>query len=97
MSLTPADPIAGVAVLILRGLLLWVLVPVGFIAWILMSPWLLHKGVGPAKFLGWLDSNFTVLLERSLLRPWFPKPTHSWTSVKDMSKVKHRIGAGDLF
>jgi hypothetical protein len=80
--------------LVIRGILLWVLVPVGFVVWLLSFLWTRRP---PGQFLGWLDWNLVVLLERSVLRPFFPRQTQNWVSVSEMSTVEHRIGVLDPY
>ena len=94
MSSLPVGPVAGMLLLVIRGILLWVLVPVGCVAWLLTILWT-RRPLG--EFLGWLDSNLVVLLERSVLRPFFPQPTQNWVPASRMSTVKHRIGVLDPY
>jgi hypothetical protein len=54
------------ALMVVRGLLLWILIPVGFLLWLLFG-WIL--GVAPGQFLGWLDLNLIATLQRVLIRP----------------------------
>lgn len=83
--------------LIVRGLLLWIVVPIGFVAWGVSLPWQLKRKVALGQFLGWLDSNMLIIIERSILRPFFEAPTHRWVPTKGRAEVQHRIGALDLF
>jgi hypothetical protein len=76
---------------------LWLIVPVGFISWCLLSPWLLWRHVSPGQFLGWLDSNFVFVLETSILRAFFVEPTIEWIPAKHIRLVTHRIGVFDFF
>jgi hypothetical protein len=81
---------AGVALLLVRGLLLWLVIPIASLVWIVLCVWLLRKGVGLGKFLGWVDLNLMAFLQRSILRPSVPSPVR-WIPVRDMPEVKHRI------
>lgn len=94
MSSRTISPVGGLLLLVIRGALLWFLVPVGFAAWLLTVLWTRRP---PGQFLGWLDWNFVVLLQRTVLRPFFPIPTVNWVSARGMSTVEHRIGVLDLY
>jgi hypothetical protein len=83
--------------LFVRGLLLWIVVPVGFVAWVGSSRWQIKRKVALGQFLDWIDSNMLIIIERSVLRPFFPTPTHSWVPTKDRAQVQHRIGVSDFF
>jgi hypothetical protein len=87
-------PIAGIVLLLVRGILLWIAVPLGTIAW-LVTLARIRRPLG--QFLGWVDANLIALLERTILRPLFPSPTQEWVAARDMRGVSHRIGALDFF
>jgi hypothetical protein len=91
------DPLAGFVLLVIRGFLLWVLIPLSVVAWFVGAWWFIPNHVTLDQFLGWIDNNFVVGLERSILRPFFPQPTIPWVPFADIRKVTHRIGAQDLF
>jgi hypothetical protein len=94
VSSRPVGPVAGMLLLVIRGILLWVLVPVGSVAWLLT---LVRMRRPLGEFLGWLDSNLIFLLERTVLRPLFPQPTQNWIPASEISAVKHRIGVLDPY
>lgn len=96
MSSSFAGVLGGLILLLVRGVLLWILIPLGFIAWIVTAPMAFRRAVTLGQFLGWLDSNLIVLLQKSLLRPFYPTPTVDWIPARDISTVTHRIGARDL-
>lgn len=87
--------VAGVACLLLRSLLLWVVVPPALLAWLVSSGWLGRRGVTAGKFLGWVDLNLTVFLSRIILRPLFPDPP-LWVPVSQISDVTHRLSWFDF-
>ena len=60
---------AGVAVLLVRGVLLWVVVPLAVASWLLLAIVLRRRGVTLGKFLGWVDLNLVAFLGRTILRP----------------------------
>ena len=90
-------PLPVLLVLSFRGLLLWILVPLGLTAWLLGSPWFLLKEVSPGKFLGWLDFNLGIALLRGPLRPFVAQSGVTWIPVSKMHQIEHRIGPLDLW
>ena len=64
---------SGFVLLTVRGVLLWVVLPLGCAAWVLVTPWLHKRGIKFGQFLGWIDINLIVLVQRSLLRPFTAK------------------------
>lgn len=81
---------AGMSLLLVRGLLLWIAIPLGVVGWLALLPWLRAR-ITIGQFLGWIDINLIAGLERSVLRPLFPHPL-GWMSARDIAKVRHRIG-----
>jgi hypothetical protein len=77
--------------LMARGLLLWLLIPLGFLAWVLGSPWFLLKHISLGQFLGWLDFNLFVALQRGPLRPFIAEPRVEWMPGSKMAQTEHRI------
>ena len=88
--------IGAVALLATRGVLLWFVVPFGFLAWLLTAQWALTPRVSLGAFLGWLDWNLAVMLVRGPFEAAFPNVTIEWMPARDRGRVLHRIGAGDL-
>ena len=97
MSSKTIGVFAGLVLLVVRGILLWVVVPLGCIAWVIDSPWLHKRGVGIGQFLGWIDINLIALIQRSLLRPFIRDAAQPWVPARKISEVAHRIGRLDLF
>lgn len=89
----PLPVVVAILLLFVRGLLLWLVVPVGVICW--LPCWALSSGrVTLGNFLGWLDLNLVAGIERSALRPFVASPL-PWTPARDMSRVTHRIRLTD--
>ena len=61
------------------------------------TPWLRKRGVKFGQFLRWIDMNFMVLIQRSLLGPFYRKAAPLWVPTTEMSGVKHRVGMIDLY
>ncbi len=102
MTTTGSEPnlkrvsiIAGLALLCLRGVLLWVIIPVATLVWLPASVWLRRRGVKLGQFLGWVDLNLIAFLERTILRPLF-RSAIPWTPPRAMREVTHRVDAFDL-
>ena len=85
---------AGLVLLMLRGVLLWIVVLIGILAWLFLGVILRRRGVTLGKFLGWLDLNLTAVIERTLLRRWVRSPL-PWTPAADLPRVTHRLRALD--
>ena len=88
---------SGFVLLTVRGVLLWVVLPLGCAAWVLIAPWLHKRGIKFGQFLGWIDINLIVLVQRSLLRPFYRKAAPPWVPATEMWGVKHRVGMIDLY
>ena len=85
----------GLILLSIRGLLLWIVVPVSLCFWIVTWPIQRRHSIRLAAFLGWADLFLISIIERSVLRPFVDEPI-GFIPLKDISKVTHRIGAADL-
>jgi hypothetical protein len=88
---------SGFLLLTVRGLLLWVVLPLGCVAGVLVAPWLHKRGIKFGQFLGWIDINLIALVQRSLLRPFYRKVPPPWVPATEMSGVKHRVGMIDVY
>lgn len=93
MSAQGASRFAWVLLLTLRGLLLWIVIPLGALAWLVSVAWTRRS---LAVFLRWSDINLIALLESTILRPIFPQPVR-WFTLKEVADLRHRIGTFDLF
>ncbi|MFM9917985.1 hypothetical protein [Lacisediminihabitans sp. H27-G8] len=89
--------IPGLALLFVRGILLWIVIPLGFLAWVVFTPWLHGRRITLGQFLGWVDNNVVAARERSVLRPLFRRPPQPWIRACDIERVHHRIGKFDLY
>lgn len=57
--------------LVVRGLMLWGLIPFAFLAWLLVHSWAQRASLRQATC--WYDANVTLLLAKGLLRPQFKR------------------------
>ncbi len=86
---------AGFALLLIRGVLLWAVIPLAACAWVPAALWLRRRGVRFGHFLGWVDLNLIAFLARIVLRPFFRVPP-TWVPASAMSQVTHRVNGLDL-
>lgn len=80
----------GVALLSVRGLLLWLVVPAAFCAWLVIGVRLRRRGISLPQFVGWADLNLIARLQRFGIRGSGGAVTHRvpWS---DMGAVTHRV------
>ncbi len=82
--------IGGLLLLLLRGILLWLTVPLAICAWPFAYVTLSRSGVKFGQFLGWVDLNLMAFLSRIVLRLLFRDPL-PWVPWREMSRVTHRL------
>jgi hypothetical protein len=86
--------IPGLLLLGIRGIALWLVIPVSLIAWPCLWPILRRRNTRLSQFLGWVDLNLISAIEHSVLRPLIAVP-FPWTSPRELPNVTHRIGISD--
>jgi len=84
--------VGGLLLLVCRGLLLWIVVPLSVLAWPVAA--LLSRGVTLGKWLGWVDLNLVSLLQRTIFRRFFSDPVPR-VPFAEIQSVRHRIGWTD--
>lgn len=82
--------VAGLLLLLLRGVLLWLVVPVATCTWPVTFVWFRRPRITLGQFLGWSDLNLMALLSRVVLRPFFRAPL-PWIPWHAMPHVTHRL------
>jgi len=90
------EAIAWFVLLAVRGLLLWLVVPLALLLWLLLTPIraLRHRSfASPSKVIGWADLNLIAVVGQILIRP-FGRPI-GLTPWSDMSLVDHRVSVID--
>ena len=73
-------------------MLLWILIPLGFVLWLLVFGWTAR--VGPAALLGWLDVNPLAALQRILRRPLsgqLPMLRVEFVPLRRLQSMSHRV------
>lgn len=81
--------------LVVRGLLLWVLIPVGLTVWLLVG-WIVDVRLGAV--LGLLDLNLIAALQRVLVLQRSGDESTRYTKfipMRSLPSVEHRIGLLD--
>ncbi len=81
---------SGLVLLLLRGLLLWIIVPLGLVCWLLGLPWWRKRRVALRQLLGWADLNLIAAIHRGLLRPLVRRPS-PWVPFDEIPTVTHRV------
>jgi hypothetical protein len=84
--------LSALALLLARGILLWVIIPIGFALWLLVFSWRARLGLG--EFLGWLDLNLIAALHRVMVRP-FNGSRVEFVPAGLIQAVRHRIHVVD--
>lgn len=72
----------------LRGILLWIVVPLAAVAWLVLGP---STGASLGACVGWFDLNLMALLQRGILRFALREPTASWVPLARMRTTEHRV------
>jgi hypothetical protein len=81
----------GTLVLItVRGLLLWLLVPLALVLWPFLAIPLRRRGVDIGRFLGWLDLNLISAIQRTVAQPFYEAPI-PWIPLSAAPGLRHRI------
>jgi hypothetical protein len=82
--------VGGFAVLVVRGFLLWVVVPIATCSWMVMKVVGRVRGVTLGQFIGWCDINLIAGIQRSVMRPVVRWPA-DWVPASAMPEVTHRV------
>ncbi|UOQ90856.1 hypothetical protein MUN74_08140 [Agromyces endophyticus] len=80
--------VAQLLLLVIRGILLWVMVPAGVLSWMVLGP-MTNASLGAC--LGWFDLNLIAFVQRGLLRLVIRDPQAKWVPLAEMRATKHRI------
>ncbi|MFF2271260.1 hypothetical protein ACFVTX_03250 [Agromyces sp. NPDC058136] len=74
--------------LLVRGLLLWVVIPLAAVSWVALGP-ITTASLGAC--IGWFDLNLYVLLQRVVVRPLTQEAALAWVPLAEMKTTEHRI------
>lgn len=86
--------VGGLLVLVLRGVSLWLVVPIAVLAWPVVRARQRKSCVSLGQYLGWIDLNLIACLQR-LATPMLVRHPIAWTPGADLSTVTHRLRATD--
>ena len=90
------EAVALFTLLIVRGWLLWLVIPSAFLGWLVMSPirLILRKPyITPGKLIGWADLNLGAAIGQGLIRPFGRRGDFTpWSKVLS---VEHRVSIID--
>ena len=89
--------IAWLAILVIRGIALWLLIPLAFLAWLVVFAWV--NDASPAQVIAWWDVNFAAALVHGpfrLLIPVESRPRFIGLT-KFAASSRHRVGLNDLW
>ena len=90
------EAIALFVLLVVRGWLLWLVIPITFLVWLVMSSirlTLRKPYITPGKLIGWADMNLTAAIGQMLVRPFGQRSDFTpWSKVLS---VEHRVSIVD--
>lgn len=98
--MTTQDPnsrnsiLGGLLVLFLRGILLWIVVPIAACAWVFIAIRLRRRRFTFGQYLGWIDVNLIALLQRTICRP-LVRALAPYVPPGKMDSVTHRLMIAD--
>jgi hypothetical protein len=82
----------------IRGLALWALFPMGFVAWLLIAPYRVfsrRRYLGPITVTSWLDLNASAAIARVVLRSLGREfPFTPWSQIE---QITHRAKFRDVW
>ena len=84
----------SLCLLVLRGFLLWFVVPLALLSWVLGWPYWRYRHIRARQLVGWADFNLIALLQRTILRP-FIRVRLEWLSLRRASTLDHRVRLTD--
>ena len=74
--------------LVLRGILLWIVVPIAVTSWVFVA-WWTKASLGAC--IGWFSLNLMAFLQHILLRPITRGPRAPWVGLRGMQSTEQRI------
>ncbi len=90
------EAITRFVLLVVRGWLLWLVMPIAFLVWLVMSPIRLtlpKPYITPRKLIGWADMNLCAVIGQVLVRPFGRRSDFTpWSRVLS---VEHRVSIID--
>ena len=97
MKRPPTMPdVPAFVLVIVRGLALYLLIPLAFVFWIVAFLWIVRYSKSLPQFVTWVDYNFTVSLIRGPLRLLIPEPRAEWLPLRRIKEMTARTKLYDL-
>ena len=90
------EAIALFVLLVVRGWLLWLVIPLAFLGWLVMSPIrvvLSKPYIALGKLIGWMDMNLTAAIGKVLVRPFGRRS--DFTPSSRVLSIEHRVSIID--
>jgi len=86
------DSLAALILLLVRGFLLWLVVPVAALVGVVLKPYrrTMRRPIKIRQLIGWADLNLIAFLERGVLRTLFPNP-QPFVPWAEVAHVTHRV------
>jgi hypothetical protein len=81
---------AGLLVLLSRGVLLWLVVPIAFITWLFALSWRRTARATLGECVGWFDVNLVAFLQTFVFSPLIPEPLAHYLPWSEMRGLLHR-------
>lgn len=91
----PALP--ALLLIFIRGVALWLLVPLAFLFWTLAFLWIFRYSRSLPQFVSWVDFNFGVALLRGPLRPLVPEQHLDWLPLSRIRELTARTGRNEFW
>jgi len=85
-----SGPVA-ILLLVVRGVLLWLLVPIAFLTWLVAMSWRTSARAPLGQCVGWFDLNLYAVLPCYVFGPLIPEPSLRYIPWRRMPQVTHRV------
>jgi len=82
--------LGGLLAFLIRGVLLWLVVPVAALVWLFVGHSLRRRGVVFWQYVGWVDLYLIWFLQNTVLRPLYRR-TLARPRVRDIPTTNHRV------
>jgi len=89
--------VAWLAILFIRGVALWVLIPLAWLAWLVVHAW--TNDASPTQVIAWYDLNFIVALAKGPFRVLIPAGSRPrFVGLTEFAASgRHRVSLNDLY
>lgn len=84
------SPLAGLLVLLARGILLWLVVFVAFVVWLFVLSWRIPARATLGECVGWFDWNLLAFLQTFVFSSLIREPLARYLPWSEMWGLLHR-------